>query len=872
MKLSINPAIDFLTKHLFELTFQNGEEIFNTIKFQPNGTIVDHANPNALQTWTYDQNKLTLFENDGEHLGEFDVLETSDGTILFSNGSLSLVPDEMVILRQSNLDNIYQEIVRHIFQFQIKNGRTVTRDFKLLPDLSIGGHSGDNERFWSLDEETLTVYNQYYIPTAAYKLTKNSNILSGESIPLLVNQEILLLELISLNSIKTVETDINQSIELKDEELAFKIQNIVTPTTKDYNTQASRLYTRGTDVASISKAQYINGITDFNTYLNTLSLHKWTKYTQAKSYMLKLKINGTFKVSIVYSKLVPLHPTVREAGFETAFQEIYQSKVDDIFKRNNMNYLSNDSKIQKETFVYEFETNGTQTLTIPIKNDGIASLVGFIIEGEAQIDEAGWYAVVDKVAVRDIRLVINTTTFQKETYILGNLSQIENQIFNQHEPSGLNALGDRHLFVNVVDNGSTLDVDAVNSQYIRVHPNPNVGGAGGFSRGMIETIKLKDSDEYDATHVIFMDDDIDVLTESFKRVYALLSLIKPEYQDHFLEGAMLDNIDCITQYEDTGFITHSDDVAYMPVKASYNLTNEKDVLRNDLEYPVDNEYGAWWFCTVPIKFIHENSMSLPIFYRGDDIEFSIRNNAKLITLNGLAVWHLPFYTKKSKALENYLVARNTFIDQSINGAENFASGVDFLGKYLELYKKEQRMFNYQAADQVLDALDDYLKGPDYIAAHKGIELILVANKKNEIFSDDVPKKIKQNLHTVDEYHMLNPMDLKLFLETDNGHGLPEYAFNKFDDDLANVAVLNQEMLENPGKQFMKKRVVVYDTYNKAYCIRERNQSKYEVNESRLAALLSQYKSDAERVANDYKEAGKKFHTAEFWKDYLGLVD
>ncbi|MDN6030685.1 MAG: hypothetical protein L0I13_06480, partial [Lactococcus plantarum] len=571
----------------------------------------------------------------------------------------------------------------------------------------------------------------------------------GKSIPQNVHQEIIDFELISLNSFKESDIEIDQPVTLSEDETVFKIQNIVAPTIKDHGSQSKNLYSRGTDITNTSQGQYINGFSDFNTYLNALSIHKWSKYSQAKSYFLQLKINGSFRLSLVYSKLLSMHSAIRETGFDDAFQEIHQSKIDDIFKRNNMNYLATDSEIRKETVYYDVQTDGTQILSIPVENQGDAALVGFIIDGEAQIEDAGWYAVVEKSSIRDIRLAINTTTFQKETYILGNLAQIQTQIFDQHEAHGLNALGDGHLFVNVVDNGSTLDVESVNSQYIRVYPNPNVGGAGGFSRGMIETLNLRKNGEYEATHVIFMDDDIDVLTESFKRVYALLSIIKPEYQDHFLEGAMLDNIDGITQYEDTGFITHSKDVAYMPVKTNYNLTLEKDVLRNDLEYPVDNEYGAWWFCTVPMKFVHENSMSLPIFYRGDDIEFSIRNNAKLITLNGLAVWHLPFYTKKSKALENYLVARNTFIDQSINGSENFASGVDFLGKYLELFKKEQRMFNYQAADQVLDALDDYLKGPQYIADHKGIELILVENKKNEIFSTEVPEKIRHNLHTVD---------------------------------------------------------------------------------------------------------------------------
>ena len=65
---------------------------------------------------------------------------------------------------------------------------------------------------------------------------------------------------------------------------------------------------------------------------------------------------------------------------------------------------------------------------------------------------------------------------------------------------------------------------------------------------------------------------------------------------------------------------------------------------------------------------------------------------------------------------------------------------------------------------------------------------------------------------------------------------------------------------------MKKRIVVFDTYNKAYTIRERNQAKYETNEARLATLLAKYDAEAERVAADYRAAGEKFHTTAFWQE------
>ena len=46
--------------------------------------------------------------------------------------------------------------------------------------------------------------------------------------------------------------------------------------------------------------------------------------------------------------------------------------------------------------------------------------------------------------------------------------------------------------------------------------------------------------------------------------------------------------------------------------------------------------------------------------------------------------------------------------------------------------------------------------------------------------------------------------------------------------------------------------------------------KYEMNEKRLVELLAKYESDSERVATEYRAAGEKFHTTEFWQEYLGL--
>ena len=100
------------------------------------------------------------------------------------------------------------------------------------------------------------------------------------------------------------------------------------------------------------------------------------------------------------------------------------------------------------------------------------------------------------------------------------------------------SLGDeiaRSLTVHVVDNGRSLDVEGLSGGGVFIHPNPNVGGSGGFARGMIESIHQK----VKPTHVLLMDDDVSVSPESIRRTYALLSIRREAYIDAFVSGAML---------------------------------------------------------------------------------------------------------------------------------------------------------------------------------------------------------------------------------------------------------------------------------------------------------------------------------------------
>ncbi len=67
----------------------------------------------------------------------------------------------------------------------------------------------------------------------------------------------------------------------------------------------------------------------------------------------------------------------------------------------------------------------------------------------------------------------------------------------------------------------------------------------------------------------------------------------------------------------------------------------------------------------PMKIVTPENLPMPIFIRGDDLEYGLRNMKTLILMNGICVWHEPFENKYSSFLEYYIM-RNQLIDNSFH--------------------------------------------------------------------------------------------------------------------------------------------------------------------------------------------------------------
>lgn len=557
---------------------------------------------------------------------------------------------------------------------------------------------------------------------------------------------------------------------------------------------------------------------DFMTYYNCLQTSKWKQYTEVKNFKINLKFKGKLSV-----ELYEIYTNSANVCFNLTLNKVYNSK-----------------------------NVGEITIDIPDTNK---DLVGFRITALEDTElYSGYYSAdIDDANIRDVKISLATTTFKKQEYIKRNIALLKEQVLCDN--SDLKG----HIFVHVIDNERALDPKEFDCEDLKVYPNPNVGGSGGFTRGMIEALHL----EKKPTHVLLMDDDVMIMSESLFRTYYLLRLLKPEYQKCFLSGAMFDYDIRERQYEDVGYV-HSADASYGPVKAAMDMRDLANVVANE-NYSYDDipdAYAGWWYCCIPVEHIEERGLPLPVFVRGDDVEFSLRNNPGFITLNGICIWHVGFAGKFNAAMELYQVHRNSFVIQAASG---ICDDIDFIKRVKELFWKDITRFAYNNAELLLDSVEDFMKGPKYIENLNGEQSLKDHCAKNEklVPLSEIPYPCAKQDDPYD-YKSLNLFEKAIYVLTINGHLLPDFMLRNY------PSVIAYDWFFVPGKNFMKKRLVAVNPRAKMGYVREIDRKHCFELIKRYRLVMDNYKRNHVKVERAYRKHFKKMTTEKFWKEYLGI--
>lgn len=271
---------------------------------------------------------------------------------------------------------------------------------------------------------------------------------------------------------------------------------------------------------------------------------------------------------------------------------------------------------------------------------------------------------------------------------------------------------------------------------LRVIEQGNIGGSGGFSRGMYEACIAEKS-----TYVVNCDDDISIEPISLERLVTFADFAtKPT-----LVGAHMFDLNNRTSLLAFGEIVDR-------WRFHYGLANDDSKYNHDLaEHPlratrwmhrrVDVDYNGWWMCLIPTDVVREIGLSLPVFIKWDDAEYGLRaGNAgyPTVTLPGAGVWHVSWGEKDDLVgWQAFFHERNRLIAALLHSPYERGGRLVKESHFMDI--KHIISMQYYTQTGRLMAQRDVLAGPDHLHDTIGTDLPEIRALAAK-FDDAVQKK------------------------------------------------------------------------------------------------------------------------------------
>ena len=560
-----------------------------------------------------------------------------------------------------------------------------------------------------------------------------------------------------------------------------------------------------------------DGAAEFDTYFNGLSAEKLFRYTSVKKIFLKLKLNGVFRVTLMR----------KEKCAQLLTCEFVSETV-----------------VNSEGRLYEF------SFAFDCKNtSGMYCFKILSLDGGSRFYGGDYCADIAEDALRSVKIGIDICTFRRERFVEKNIESLSSAFFSDVTSP---LYGKLEIFIS--DNAKTLPQE-MNTRFVHVFPSKNVGGAGGFTRGLMEIIS--GGNPRGITHVLIMDDDIVVEPESIYRTYVLLSALREEYRHAFIGGAMF-RLDRQHIQVEAGALWNGG--AVISRKSGLDLRTLDACLYNELEETVD--YNAWWYSVVPIENVRADNLPLPVFIRGDDAEYGLRNTRKLILMNGICVWHEPFENKYSSGMF-YYIFRNRLIDNAVRG-------VRYTKRQL-LFELKEHVYNdlfclrYKNVDLLLRGIEDFFRGPDWLKAQDGEKLhsLIMADGYKMQYIDELPFNFSYPAY---EQMLRVPEDVgfrggvKKLAIAFTFHGL--FMSANAEKIVPTIGVVPRQLVR-------VKRSLNYDISSKKAFITEKSVKTAIKLYFRYLGVRRLIKRRYYTVKSEYRRRGGELMTLDFWNGYLG---
>ncbi|MGB7794885.1 MAG: glycosyltransferase [Pseudonocardiaceae bacterium] len=412
----------------------------------------------------------------------------------------------------------------------------------------------------------------------------------------------------------------------------------------------------------------------FATYFNAFPASYWKRWTRVEEVALRLTVRGSGRVDLYRSK----------------------SNGDVVhLEGKQLDALADPVQLEFRESLAPFEDGGWVWFDVATER------------GSLTVTDAAW--IVDEpLPARPLAVAI--TTFNRPADCVTALASLA------EEPAVLDVIAK----VFVVDQGSVkvrdhqrfADVAAQLADRLVVIDQENLGGSGGFTRGMLEALRTTGVE-----HVMLMDDDVRLEPDSVLRAHAFASATSSPV----IVGAQMLNLQVRSQLHAMGEIVDLRTSFWRPAPGSvYEHDFAKLTLRNQrlLHARIHSTYNGWWMCLFPREVLERTGLPLPLFIKWDDAEYALRAaecGFPTVTLPGSAIWHMP-WTDKDDATDwtAYFHLRNRLITLALHSTYDVRRAIVQDG-FRNTFKHLMAM-EYSTVALHHKSIEDFLDGPECLFA------------------------------------------------------------------------------------------------------------------------------------------------------------
>jgi galactofuranosylgalactofuranosylrhamnosyl-N-acetylglucosaminyl-diphospho-decaprenol beta-1,5/1,6-galactofuranosyltransferase len=570
----------------------------------------------------------------------------------------------------------------------------------------------------------------------------------------------------------------------------------------------------------------------FGTYFNAFPASYWRRWTTVDSVTLRVRVAGECTI-IVYRSAAKGH----SYPVETMRVETDQPET-----------------VERTLSLAPFIDGGWYWFDIVAGARGTTLI------------EAEWAVLAGQA--RPGRVSLGITTINRPEFILDHLRTLGDA------PEVLDLLDAIYVIdqgaSHVTDHPDFADAAKKVGDRLRVIEQPNLGGSGGFSRMMDETLRAAQSD-----YLLMSDDDVKMEPESIRRAATFADLAR---RPTIVGGHMFSLFDRA--------VLHAFAETIAPGKwwweTAPNTKPRHDFghrnLRNTpwLHRRADADYNGWWMCLIPVRIIAEIGLALPAFLKWDDAEYSVRareHGYPTVSLPGMATWHVT-WQDKTDALDwqAYYHHRNRIIVALLHSPHK--RGGRLLAESAERQLQSLLSMQYSTAALRLLAIEDVLSGP----AHLHRDLATRLSELQEYRRPYLDAQAEPDIETIPPARRRAPDNLKasttptnkinLLTKAAAGTAHQLRAPRKGARERPQMALPNQDTAWWVLSRLDSAMVSAADGASAAWYQRDR---KLFGSLSRRSTLLhARLLREWPRLAAEYREAAAELTSPQKWRDTFGI--